>query len=75
MANVSQGFNNIFNEKNTVVLNWQKAEEHLYEMKKAYEEIGWTGSFALSLTINPLVKRFENGEQTLSLFDEIMSIG
>jgi hypothetical protein len=53
---------------------WNEAEKHLYEMKKAYEEIGFVGSFGLSLVINPAVKRFESGERTQDLFDEIMNI-
>lgn len=56
------------------MLNWEEAENYLYVMKKAYEDIGWNGSFALSLVINPLVKRFEAGERTTELHEEIMSI-
>lgn len=55
-------------------LEWKEAEEHLYEMKKAYEDLGWTGSFGLAMTINPIVKRYEAGERTESLHDDIWSI-
>ena len=56
-------------------MNWKEAEEWLYEIREAYIETGFAGSFALTLTINPLVKRFEDGERTQELFDEIMELG
>lgn len=43
-------------------------------MKRLYEESGWEASLALSAFINPLVKRFESGERTVDLYDDIMSI-
>jgi hypothetical protein len=55
-------------------MNWKEAEKYLYEIAKAYKEIGWTGNFALSFTINPLIKRFEDGERTEELFDDIFYI-
>lgn len=55
-------------------MDWEVAKEHLYEMKKAYEEIGFAGAFGLSLTINPLVNRYENGERTKELHEEIMEV-
>lgn len=56
------------------VLDWEKAQEHLYYIADLYESIGWTGTFALVATINPLVKRFENGERTEKLYNEIMDL-
>lgn len=55
-------------------MNWEEAKEYLYEMEKAYKEIGFTGAFGLTLTINPLISRFEKGERTQDLYDAIMSI-
>lgn len=55
-------------------MNWKEAETHLYEMETAYKEIGDVGVFGLTLTINPLIKKFENGERTQQLYDEIMNI-
>jgi len=55
-------------------MEWKEAKEHLYEMKKAYEEIGWAGQFGLRGTIYPLVKRFENGERTKELIEAIWDI-
>jgi len=56
------------------VLDWKKAEENLYNVLNLYKSIGFTGTFALSITINPLVKRFESGERTEELYDEIMEL-
>lgn len=53
-------------------MNWKEAGKHLYEVKSAYEEIGWTGSFALKLVIDPLILRFLKGERTEALYNEIM---
>lgn len=55
-------------------MDWGMAEEHLYEMKSAYESIGLAGSFGLALAINPLVKRYEGGERTIELYNDIMDI-
>ena len=58
-------------------MDWEKAEQHLYKMKKAYEQIGFLGFpgvFGLIFTINSLVRRFESGERTLELYEKIMSL-
>jgi hypothetical protein len=55
-------------------MNWEEARKHLYYILGLYKSIGWAGTFALSITINPLVKRFESGERTQELYDEIMSL-
>lgn len=62
------------NKRDMNVLDWKEAENHLYEMEKAYKSIGFAGTFGLSLTINPLIKRFEEGERTQELHDAIMDI-
>lgn len=56
-------------------MNWQEAEDYLYEMETAYKEIGFSGVFGLTFTINPIINRFEKGERTQELYDEIMNIG
>lgn len=55
-------------------MDWGTAEGHLYDTKIMYESIGWTGSFALSVTINPLAKRYESGERTIELYNEILEL-
>ena len=56
------------------MLDWEMAEGHLYDTKIAYESIGFEGSFALALTINPLAKRYESGERTIELYNEILEL-
>lgn len=56
-----------------MALNWEEAKNHLYLMKGMYEEIGPAGSFGLMFMV-PMIKRFESGERTKELYDEIMEI-
>ena len=55
-------------------LDWGKAKKHLDFMQKAYEDIGPSGVFGLSLTILPLQQRYERGERTKWLYDDIMDV-
>lgn len=55
------------------MLDWDKAEKHLYDVERAYEEIGLTGMFGLGF-IYPLIERFENGERTQEFYNEIMGL-
>lgn len=55
-------------------LDWRRAIAHIHAAKRAYEEIGWAGGFALTLTINPLIRRYESGERTAELYAEVMDI-
>jgi len=54
-------------------LNWDSAKEHLQEIRMRYTEIGAAGIMALTLTLNPLLIRYEKGERTQDLYDEMMS--
>ncbi len=54
-------------------LDWEDASNHLYVMIEAYQECP-TGGLALSLSIYPIKDRFERGERTKELYDEIMAI-
>ena len=62
------------NNSNEWKPNWKMAESYLYEMKSAYESIGWAGSFGLTPTINPLVERYKGGERTIELYNEIIEL-
>jgi hypothetical protein len=55
-------------------LDWGKAEEYLANCEKAYAEIGSAGYFALFILIRPLRDRYNKGERTQKLFDEIMGV-
>ena len=52
---------------------WLHATDHLFEIKDAYTSTGWAGQFGL-ITINELVKRYEKGERTDELYEEIMEL-
>jgi hypothetical protein len=53
-------------------LAWEKAKDHLQETRQQYAEIGASGIPALTLILNPLLIRYEKGERTQELYDEIM---
>lgn len=58
----------------TEQLDWAKAEEYLQTCERVYGEIGGYGAFALVYVINPVRVRFNSGERTRELYDEIMEI-
>lgn len=53
-------------------LNWDAAKKHLDEMRRMYTEIGAAGVIGLTLGLNPLLVRYERGERTRKLYNEIM---
>lgn len=55
-------------------LDWVKAKEYLDEVRQNYTSIGSAGLLALQLTINPLLIKFEKGDRSKDLYDEIMSL-
>ncbi len=55
-------------------MDWEKAERHLTLCEKAYAGIGSQGYFALIHVIRPLRDRFNLGERSQELYDEIMGI-
>lgn len=54
-------------------MDWEQAENYLYLMKGLYESIGSAGMFGL-MFMEPIINRFENGERSEELYNEIMSI-
>lgn len=56
------------------MLNWEEAEEHLCFIEQMYTEIGSSGYLALNTTIRPLRDRYNKGERTEELYDEIMAL-
>lgn len=65
--------NNVFikRSKGGFEVDWVKAEQHIRELKVAYEEIGAVGQFGLYF-INELISRLDKGERTQELYGEIM---
>ena len=55
-------------------LNWEEAKERLDEVRQAYFEIGSAGLFGLRLNIDPLLVRYDRGERTQALYDDIMEL-
>ena len=55
-------------------MDWDKAEEHLKTCESVYAEVGSNAYWFMSYIIRPLRDRFNKGEQTQDLYDEIMSI-
>ena len=53
---------------------WEAAERHLSEIEKAYAAIGTTGYFGLNTVIRPVRDRYNNGERTKKLYDDIMAL-
>lgn len=52
---------------------WEKAYTYLKEIIVRYSEIGWAGRFALDGVLLPLKKRYDNGERTTELYNDIMA--
>lgn len=57
-----------------VELDWDEAKKWLDRIRKDYTEIGASGLIGLHVTINPLLIRYERGERTKSLYDDIMDL-
>ena len=60
-------------ERTPEPMKWEHAKNHLDFMIDAYAEIGAPGWFGLSL-MKPLKRRYEAGERTRELYDEIMRL-
>ena len=52
--------------------DWKKAIEHLDMLIVMYACIGFAGTFGLNGVLVPLKKRYDSGERTKELYDEIM---
>lgn len=62
------------NGNNAPKLDWEKAKAHLDEAEREYRAIGASGKFGLHLVILPLQERYERGERTQWLYDDIMEV-
>lgn len=61
------------NKLDLSINQWKQASEYIYKMKEYYEEIPH-GRLALGLVINPLIERYESGERTKELYQEIWDV-
>ncbi len=57
-----------------VELDWDEAKKWLDRIRKDYTEVGTPGLIGLHVTINPLLIRYERGERTKQLYDDIMEL-
>ena len=53
-------------------IDWEEAENYLNSLIAAYCSIGWTGQLGLQTVLLPLKKRFDKGERSDELYEEIM---
>ena len=56
-------------------MDWERAENHLNMLIAEYSAIGGTGQIGLQITLLPLKRRFDAGERTDKLYEEIMQCG
>ena len=55
-------------------IDWVKIEEYLKTCEEMYTEIGISGLFAMQTVITPLRDRFNKGERTGELYDDIFEV-
>jgi len=53
---------------------WEEAKAWLDEVRQAYFEVGSAGLLGLQISINPLLVRYERGERTDELYEEMMGL-
>ena len=55
-------------------MDWEKAEDHVRYIKQCYEEIGVSGRPVLVTVLIPLLSRFDAGERSQELYDEMVEV-
>lgn len=59
-------------------LDWEQAKTHFDEVRQMYQEFeGWAGlntTTALRIVFDPLAKRYNAGERSAELFEEMMAV-
>ena len=55
-------------------MEWEEAEDYLKSCEEGYASIGTAGTFALTCVIMPLRDRFNAGERSQELYDDIMEV-
>ena len=58
----------------TITDDWTEAIAYLELAEKLYTEIGSVGYLALTITIRPLRDRYNKGERSQELLEEILDI-
>ena len=59
-------------------MDWEKAKEHFDTIRKQYQDMegvpGINTTLALRLSFDPLAKRYNAGERSEELYEEMMSV-
>lgn len=59
-------------------MDWEKAKQHFDEIRSMYQAMegrpGVNTTMALRLTFDPLAKRYNAGERSEDLFEEMSSV-
>lgn len=59
-------------------MDWEKCKTHFDEVFQEYKDLlgtpGVNTSFAINLTFLPLSNRYNEGERTQELYDEMMDV-
>jgi len=59
-------------------MDWEKAKEHFDEKRKIYQDlegrIGVNTTLALRMVFDPLALRYNKGERSQELYDEMMDV-
>jgi len=59
---------------NESAIDWKRTVSYLEAIEKGYTDIGSNGRLALIISVNPLRDRYNNGERTQELHDDIMAL-
>jgi hypothetical protein len=59
-------------------MDWEKVKQHFDEIRSMYQEMegrpGVNTSMALRFTFDPLARRYNSGERTPELYDEMAEV-
>lgn len=57
-----------------VTQNWPEVEERLQALEHAYKSIGPAGNFVREVILAPLKQRYDSGERTRELAEDVMAV-
>jgi len=61
-----------------MIMDWDKAKEHFDYVRKQYQDlegvVGVNTTLALRITFDPLAKRYNSGERSEELYNDMLSV-
>jgi len=54
-------------------IDWEQAQKHLEEVAKAYRQLSYASAWFVMRQLEQLKRRFNTGERSETLYEEIMS--